>query len=297
MDSQTPLGLSAMMQLRAERFAEYVRSAALISQHPIIRRCEAVAELVDVDWYESSYFPKQSNMLLVRNKKLPGDLTGLVVRRDLQWRGEVRGLFLIQVATISNRFEEHFVVAHELGHVLAHGRLMYPGMVVSEASWEDCAEEDVRRRLVELEANIYALLSVVPGPAIDALHEVLRCEVSAEALKHALQWLGGEAFDLQLARERLLLHRVLHGGVSEAEFGRDVLSARRSWTLHGAAAVDGACEARAPHRVQAISRGQFRAWLRILLDQGVLNPNHCHVASAELRHVRSTERHAPRFSL
>lgn len=280
----TPLGLHSMLQERAERFAEYMRSASLMSQHRIIRRCDAVHELVDVAWYEKVYFPKQSNMLLVRNKKLPGELTGLVVRRDFDWRGEARGLFLIQVAPIANRFEEHFVIAHELGHVLAHGRLMYAGMVVSEASWEDCGEEDERRRLVELEANIYALLSVVPGRAIDALQQVVGEAVGAETLQHAYRYLTGETLDLQLARERLLLHRALQGSATEAEFGQDIYCARRSWTFHGAAASGGGRTAAVTETsAPSLTRDRFHDWLGLLLQTGTLNPRHCQVDCGEIK--------------
>lgn len=71
---------------RREGLSDYV----LISQHPSVSRCDAIGELVNVDWYGRKYSTKQPNISLARNKKLPGEMLGLI--------------------------------AHELGHVLARRR-------------------------------------------------------------------------------------------------------------------------------------------------------------------------------
>ena len=268
MTRHNTLGLGGMPEHLRERFTDYLRSAALINQHPIIRRCDAVHELVNVSWYEQRYFPAQSNMLLVREKPLPGELVGLVARRNVQTSEGERGLFVVQVRPIANRFTEHFVIAHELGHVLAHGRLMYPGMVVAEPRWDASQEQDLRRKLLELEANLYALLSIVPAPAIDALRLSSRREISPAALQQAMQWLGGDAFDLQLARERLFLHQALTGRVHGSEFSLKIGAVPHSWTFNGADLRGEVAEGTGP---AVLTQQELRAWLRSLCERQILN--------------------------
>ena len=256
----------------AERFADYRRAAHLISQHPTVSQCEAVRRLVTPGWYERVYVPKQPNIHLVRNKPLPGELLGLVIRRDFEWHGRCRGVFLIQVAPQPSSFAEHFVIAHELGHVLAHGSLMYAGMVISEPACDRPAEEYDRRLLVELEANICALMAVVPQQVIHALATAIDRPVDAPALQIAMQWLAGEPFDLQLARERLLLHGTLGGTGTLEDFTEVVCESERSWTLNGAAAL-GVFPNVSPNRYRArVSLSQLKVWLRLLCESGTVSP-------------------------
>lgn len=252
-----------------ELFSDYKRSALIVSQLPAVKKCKALRELVTPEWLESQYLPEQPNIGLVRGVELPGELRGLVTRRDVDWHGARRGLFLIQVGQFSNAFAEHFVIAHELGHVLLHGRLMHAGMVVVERLWEATAEEDDLRGLLELEANIYALLSIVPGPVLDALELVIGAAPSAAALQHAMQWLSGTAFDLQLARERLLLHRTLHTTIRVEEFQRVIGEVERSWTLHGWG--HSAPEHEREPTEHGLSEQHLAAWLLHLRDGKLLN--------------------------
>jgi hypothetical protein len=251
------------------RFADYRGAARLLSQHPTFSHCEALTKLVTPNWYERVYLPRLPNIHLVRNKPLPGDLLGLVVRRNFEWRGQYRSAFLIQVAPQVSSFAEHFVIAHELGHVLAHGSLMYAGMVISEPAWDSPEEEDDRRQLVELEANICALMAIVPHVAIDALATVLGRPVTACSLQYAMQWLSGEPFDHQLARERLLLHATLEGTVRLEDFVYVVCGNERSWTFNGAAAL-GTSQHESSTCKERISLALLKTWLALLFSSGIV---------------------------
>lgn len=255
-----------------ERFADYRRAAHLISQHPTVSCCEALRRLVTPCWYERVYLPGKPNIHLVRNKPLPGELLGLVVRRDFEWRGACRGIFLIQVAPQTTSFAEHFVIAHELGHVLAHGSLMYADMVISEPAWDSPAEEYDRRQLVELEANICALMAVVPHQVINALATALDRPVDACALQTAMQWLAGEPFDFQLARERLLLHATLEGAATLDDFTSTVCMSARSWTLNGAAALGVTPHVPTAACAGRLSVSQLRSWLALLCESAIVRP-------------------------
>ena len=230
---------------REYRFAQYFQAGRLIVEHPSITRCKAIRQMVGAGWYER-YFRAQPNMMLVRNYSLPEGVLGMVLRRNTDWNDESRALFLVLVAPMADEVAEHFVIAHELGHILLHGRLMHAGMILVESDSMYGPEEDDRRHVAELEANIYALLSVIPTGAIEALEAVLERAASAAELGDALGRVTGHTLDPQLVKERLVLHHVLSGARSDREFYETILLENTSWTLHGAAGMLKASEPRKP---------------------------------------------------
>ena len=259
---------------REYRFAEFLRAARLIVEHPSILQCKATRQIVDVPWYERVYFLAQRNMMLVRNSTLPEGLLGIVLRKNLEWKGQSRGLFLVKTAKLKDVVAEQFVIAHEIGHILLHGRLMQPGMVLKESDSSYRAQDDERRQLAELEANIYALLSVIPAGAIGALDDVLGRPVYAAELAEAMSRVTERHFGVQLAKERLVLHHVLRGECSADEFYATILLEERSWTRHGAA---GMLERQAARVTQAktLPDELFERWKRKLLERDILElPRH-----------------------
>jgi hypothetical protein len=115
-----------------------------------------------------------------------------------------------------------------------------------------------------------------------ALEEILGCEIEAAVLQDMMQRLGGIPFDLQLARERLLLRDMLVGRANIEHFRSIVFERHCSWTLHGAAAaaatsvnVDAKDRARPgdDEGMQRVSEERFRAWVRVLCERRLLDPS------------------------
>lgn len=254
-------GLLEWLATNEERHEEFCRTARLLVDHPDIAKCPAFQEVVDAEWYVS-YFERQRNMALVRGASLGRGLLGLVAVREMEIGRKKRNLFLAEVAAIENDIQEHFAIAHELGHILLHGELMYPGMVLRERSWEYSVHEDQRRCLMELEANIYALLSVVPTAALEALEEAKGGELTMQEVQLAFTWLKGQPFPWRLAMERLALHRALRGELEVGEFTNAVLRWRFSWTLDGAGGSWRDASRSMPEKVnyEALDAETMRRW-------------------------------------
>ena len=81
-----------------------------------------------------------------------------------------------------------------------------------------------------------------------------------------MQWLAGEPFDLQLARERLLLQGTLEGASTLDDFTEIVYESQRSWTLNGAAALGVEPHCRPTRYRTRISLSQLKTWLTLLCE-------------------------------
>lgn len=220
------------------RFAEYCRAVEAVAGYAGTFGCPAFDRVVDIPWYRA-YFEKQTNMALVEDTQLPPGVLGVVFKKEHSNRGQLRALFLVMIAPMIDQISKQFTIAHELGHVLLHGRLMHAGMLLPQRTTSWHHEDHDHHWLAEVEANIYALLSVIPTSLIEGLETQLDSTLVA-LLQQVASEVHGCAIPESLIRERLLIHDVLYASDrpntllrSQAEFRR-LLDQEASWTCDGA---------------------------------------------------------------
>lgn len=158
------------------------------------------------------YFEEQPAMLLLdgQDSGLEPGTHGFTSKRVVEIGGKKRSLFVVVAAPSLNDFEWLFTVAHEVGHILLHGRIIDSGMLVARRYNEWFTQGfDFQRRMLEVEANIYAFYSLIPTELVDLVSKIAGRQPCVDDLRHATSFLYGEDVDEEFIRERLTLH-VIH---------------------------------------------------------------------------------------
>ncbi|MEK7630494.1 MAG: ImmA/IrrE family metallo-endopeptidase [Patescibacteria group bacterium] len=267
-----------------ERFAEFCRTSLAVSRFLKRLGCTVVNKRILSEELIGGHIARYPNIGLFDNQPLPKGLLAAVVKWNHLINGKQRSLFAILVRPLADRVIRRFCIAHELGHIFLHGKLMRPGMLVAKPAESWFLESNDTRRLLEIEANVFALLCLAPTRLITALEEVQGRPPTAVALQSALSCVYHWYVDRTLAQERLLLHEIMSGNPLEAM--RQGLRMRRifeerilphgSWTLDGPEVMQRKQEARefqvcqAESGQQHLNGGERRKLRDILLAEGVL---------------------------
>jgi hypothetical protein len=153
-------------------------------------------KLILIDWFRR-YIAQQPNITLFEDEKLPLGMEAVTLKRRVQVLGVTRSMFLILVAPIDDAIRKQCV--------LLHGRVMHEGMLFRQ---HDRPMSSSLETSLEVEANVYALMSLIPTSIITvtARHGAL----TPQALQDVASRLYGYPVELPLIQERLLIHGVLN---------------------------------------------------------------------------------------
>lgn len=185
-----------------------------------------------------NYLRRQPNIYLAEDAQLPDDTYGVVMKlkEEINNNRVIDMFYLLVNTALSDEFLKVFTLAHELGHIFLHGRLLAPGMSTRRRDLE--WHRDGRyRTMMELEANLFALLSLIPQSAI----EVARATADQKGHDFVLTlWrfvshLYRRSIDIGLITERLLVDDVLNGRYDRSclELRYQRLISHRTWLIDG----------------------------------------------------------------
>lgn len=187
----------------------------------------------------SIYFKKQPNMYFAWDDDLlPEDTYGAVIKNkeSLETAKEIDLFYIFVSNKITDEFLRCFVIAHELGHILMHGRLMKPGMHARRRDLE-WHRNSTHRTMMEVEANIYAFFSIIPAHAVE-----ISARIAEEngypvdlTLWRFVSHLYARKMDIKMIKERLLIHNIQGNVKPEPELKLDYewLVQGRSWIFTG----------------------------------------------------------------
>lgn len=136
-------------------------------------------------------------------------IQGAVFKRDSSRTRTGEALYLIYLSKkLCDPLKRVFVLSHEVGHVMLHGRLMHPGMMLNLSSqdWRpDCKEV----KSMEAEANIFALMTVMPDTFIEAARsQDSTTAETAQFLHTQMIHRYGQSVSKNLINDRLLIHKL-----------------------------------------------------------------------------------------
>lgn len=190
------------------RFDDFLRSAQAVSQYASRLNCLAFNnKLLLIGWF-IDYLTKQPNIRLVLDAEVPRGMLGCTAKRRVSIDGHERSLYLILVsARVSHPLLRQFTLAHELGHVLLHGSLLQPGMLVRRSHHPWTHLDERRQSLLEVEANVYALMSLIPDRVIAEVQSAT--DLTVGTLQDVLRSLYGYSLDDNLVFERIMIYDAL----------------------------------------------------------------------------------------
>ncbi|MEO0953291.1 MAG: ImmA/IrrE family metallo-endopeptidase, partial [Pseudomonadota bacterium] len=172
------------------------------------------AKLPSERWFRR-YIDQQPNIHFVdKDIGLSRNIHGAVIKKRLSDEAVSSGnhYFLFVSPKIGNRLHRCFTIAHELGHILLHGRILHPGMLVARRSQSWHTSNRKFGHLMEVEANLYAMLSLVPSSLIVSIRKAVgECSPNrvATVLQCVLRILYDAAVDIQFVRERLIIQELI----------------------------------------------------------------------------------------
>jgi hypothetical protein len=129
---------------------------------------------------------------------------------------------------------------------------------------------------LEIEANVYALLSLFPTGVLKAIEA--RTELNAETLRDVATDLYDTPVDEAMVRERLLIHGVLMPPVQQEAEERlrqefhDLFVGRPSWSVLGAPAMKDRCASGLPGRPAVLTQRHIEEIREALRKSGILPP-------------------------
>lgn len=164
------------------------------------------------DWY-GAYVKKNPKIVLITDAAcFSEDTHGYVVKYKVGKR-KSRDVFCYLVfisQMIKQPFLRCFTIAHELGHVLLHGQILLPQMMIARRSQSWHNSPNKLALMMEVEANVYAMYSLIPTKLVETVIDQLKPELHLEAIQRVLQYIYSSCIDMQLVEERLYLHWLTH---------------------------------------------------------------------------------------
>lgn len=183
------------------------------------------------------FISSQQNIRLTESDLgLDERISGAVFKREGCETRSGEELYLIYLSkSLNNPLKRVFVLSHEYAHVLLHGRLMHPGMMLNLSS-QDWKPDCIAVKQMEAEANIFALMTVIP----DALIESVRSQGSTTS--ETMQFLHTQLINRysnvvskKLINDRLLIHKLSYSETWNVSL-EDVIDTTgvRSWIFRDA---------------------------------------------------------------
>lgn len=145
-----------------------------------------------------------------------------------------KNIYLVYLSNnITGKIKRLFVLSHELGHILLHGRILNPGMMLNLTS-QNWDTESTLCKQMEAEANIFSLISLIPDKVINTvrarLDEDSKDNDLVSVLVTVLSNLFQEPFPTSLVRDRLLVQRMINAESGALTIADALASIRiRSW--------------------------------------------------------------------
>ena len=191
----------------------------------------------------TTHLDKFENVFLIgENSGLSDNHThGCVLKEDVELDdGSRKNVYFILIsAKVQSPLVRCFTIAHELGHVLLHGRLLESGMAQPRRSVPWFQPQYRFRALMEIQANVVAMYSLVPSELVSIVQSVVGEEGRPiRLLKFAIGRIYKSFVDDGFVRERLYLESVINDCEKqnqeslEIEF-RHLFTHRRSWVMNG----------------------------------------------------------------
>ncbi len=193
-------------------------------------------------WYEN-YIKSSRNIVLIEDgESLPGNVKGVVVKRN-HFRAkdeEFKNIYIIVISdAFSDELERCYTIAHEIGHVLMHGPILVSGMAVKRNSHNWHAQDHKLHYLMELEANVVALFSLIPSSVISAAKAVTVTDEGVDpshVLRLVLRAIYDSDVDPRMVEERIFLQDIVRQNSSKTSellrFAKFATS-RPTWALDG----------------------------------------------------------------
>lgn len=163
---------------------------------------------------ESSYrkkILKHKNVCLTNDDLgLDRDILGAVFKRESDQTRVGKNIYLIYISNVINDpLRRLFVLCHEFAHVLLHGRLMHPGMMLNLSSQEwrtDCTAI----KQIEAEANIFSMMTIIPNELIEyTIDQSLTTSETHFYIRATIESkLGQATVTNNLIRDRLLIYKL-----------------------------------------------------------------------------------------
>jgi len=180
-----------------------------------------------------NYIENQGNIYITdKDLGLDTRIKGAVFKRKSNNSQIGKFMYMIYMSPkVKDPIKRVFTLSHEFAHVQLHGSLMQTGMSLnlSSQNWET---DGLAMRLIETEANIFAMMTTIPNRIIEDArsHDLSNIE--------AVQWissrintvLGRNGVTTNLIKDRLLVHRLSQYDTWDVSLEDAVYTTRiRSW--------------------------------------------------------------------
>lgn len=163
-------------------------------------------------------------------------ISGAVFKREGCDTRSGEELYLIYLSkSLNNPLKRVFVLSHEYAHVLLHGRLMHPGMMLNLSS-QDWKPDCIAVKQMEAEANIFALMTVIPDVLIEsARSQGLTTSETIHFLHAQLISRYSNVVSKKLINDRMLIHKLSYSETWNVSLEDAIdTSGVRSWIFRDA---------------------------------------------------------------
>ena len=227
---------------------ELSRATRAILGHMEYKKCPRFNLLISNDDDLISYIEKQPNIYIVTEDiGLPNDVDGVVIKKPLEDyyddEGEKCNLYLIALSpNVKGKLEKAFTIAHELGHIFLHGKLLEADLMTPRRSLRWYQPTNRIRPLMEAEANIFALYLLIPLPFLDVTYDMLPSSQRKHYIyyiKNILEVIFQSKIDVCMVVARLYLYQLTKnsGGLCYKEIGNyrldNICRRGHSWIVNG----------------------------------------------------------------
>ena len=207
----------------SEAVAPYTRSRVILSEYEISRaarsilghmeykKCPLFNLKVSEEVRLRRYIEGQPNIHLVTEDiGLPEDVDGVVIKKPLEECH--RNIYLLAVSPyVKESFLRTFTMAHELGHIFLHGKLLEANLMTPRRSLRWYQPSNRLRHLMEAEANIFSLYLLIPLSLLEVVYGALPDQEKknyAYYVRDVLEEIFHSKIDICLIMARLYLYEL-----------------------------------------------------------------------------------------